>query len=204
MKKTKLLTTLGAVALIGAIGVGSTFAYLTAETNTVTNTFTVGDIQISLDETDITNESGPRVTENEYTDLLPTQTVKKDPQVHVAADSEESYVFMTVEGVRFEDGKLVTDKITSDNVDAKWKYLGEKEGVLVFAYKDTVSTKATNDAPAAARDLEKLFTTITVKSTVENNASIDDIIIDAYAIQSYGFDDATAAATELGLLVAQN
>ena len=45
MKKTKLLTTLGAVALIGAIGVGSTFAYLTSETGVVKNTFTVGKVQ---------------------------------------------------------------------------------------------------------------------------------------------------------------
>lgn len=199
MKKTKLLTTLGAVALIGAIGVGSTFAYLTADTDAVTNTFTVGDIQISLDETDITNESGPRVKENEYTDLLPTQIVTKDPQVHVAADSEESYVFMTVEGVRFENGKLVTDKITSDNVNAKWEYLGKKGEMLVFAYKETVSTKG-----EAAKDLEKLFTTITVNSSVKNGETIDDIVIDAYAIQSYGFSDAKAAATELKLLASQN
>lgn len=198
MKKTKLLTTLGAVALIGAIGIGSTFAYLTADTDAVTNTFTVGDIEISLDETDITNKTGPRVKENHYTKLLPTQTVTKDPQVHIAADSEESYVFMTVEGVKYENGKLVTDKITSDNVNTKWKYLGEKGGVLVFAYTEKVSTKA-----AAAKDLEKLFTTITVNSSVENDATIDDIVIDAYAIQSYGFSDAEAAATELKLLAPQ-
>ena len=198
MKKTKLLTTLGAVALIGAIGVGSTFAYLTADTDAVKNTFAVGDIEISLDETDITNKTGPRVKENHYTELLPTQIVTKDPQVHVAANSEESYVFMTVEGVEYKDGKFVTDEITSDNVNAKWKYLGKKGEVLVFAYEETVSTKA-----AAAKDLEKLFTTITVNSSVENDATIDDIVIDAYAIQSYGFSDAKAAATELKLLAPQ-
>ena len=40
MKKAKLLTTLAAVTLIGAIGVGSTFAYLSSKTGTVVNTFT--------------------------------------------------------------------------------------------------------------------------------------------------------------------
>ena len=40
MKKTKLVTMLGAISLIGAIGAGSTFAYLTSTTGTVTNTGT--------------------------------------------------------------------------------------------------------------------------------------------------------------------
>lgn len=40
----KLVITLVSVALVGAVGVGSTLAYLTAETKTVTNTFTVGDV----------------------------------------------------------------------------------------------------------------------------------------------------------------
>lgn len=44
MKKTKLVTLLGAISLIGAIGAGSTFAYLTSTTGTVTNTFTVGNV----------------------------------------------------------------------------------------------------------------------------------------------------------------
>ena len=44
MKKTKIVTMLGAISLIGAIGAGSTFAYLTSTTGTVTNTFTVGNV----------------------------------------------------------------------------------------------------------------------------------------------------------------
>ena len=35
MKKTKLVTMLGAISLIGAIGAGSTFAYLTSTTGAV-------------------------------------------------------------------------------------------------------------------------------------------------------------------------
>ena len=52
MKRARFIATLGATALIGAIGVGSTFAYLTSQTEAVTNTFSVGDVEISLDETD--------------------------------------------------------------------------------------------------------------------------------------------------------
>ena len=49
MKKTKLVTLLGAISLIGAIGAGSTFAYLTSTTGTVTNTFTVGNVNFDDD-----------------------------------------------------------------------------------------------------------------------------------------------------------
>ena len=49
MKKTKLITLLGAISLIGAIGAGSTFAYLTSTTGTVTNTFTVGNVNFDDD-----------------------------------------------------------------------------------------------------------------------------------------------------------
>ena len=49
MKKAKLLTMLGAVALIGAIGVGSTLAYLSSTTDEVVNTFTVGEVKITLE-----------------------------------------------------------------------------------------------------------------------------------------------------------
>lgn len=49
MKKTKLVTLLGAISLLGAIGAGSTFAYLTSTTGTVTNTFTVGNVNFDDD-----------------------------------------------------------------------------------------------------------------------------------------------------------
>ena len=62
MKKAKLLTMLGAVALIGAIGVGSTLAYLSSTTDEVVNTFTVGEVKITLDETDINDSSSNNST----------------------------------------------------------------------------------------------------------------------------------------------
>ncbi len=49
MRNKKLLTTLGAVTLIGAIGFGSTLAYLTATTNEVKNTFTMGNVKFNED-----------------------------------------------------------------------------------------------------------------------------------------------------------
>lgn len=194
MKKTKLLTTLGAVALIGAIGIGSTFAYLTSNTDVVTNSFSVGKVEITLDEKDYDNPTGERVTENDYPNLLPTQTVDKDPTVHVQPQSEESYVFMTVTGAEYNatDKVLETRYITTDPIDAKWEYLGKNaDGALVFGYVDTATNKTDK-----AIDLKPLFKKVTVKSDVTNRQEIGDIVVKAFAIQAYGFASAEEAAVQ--------
>ncbi len=92
-KSKALLLTLCAVLLVAASVLG-TMAYLTS-TDTVTNTFTVGKVEIKLDETDVTNQTGPRVQANSYK-LMPGTTYTKDPTVTVRAGSEESYVRMKV------------------------------------------------------------------------------------------------------------
>lgn len=92
-KSKALLLTLCAVLLVAASVLG-TMAYLTS-TDTVTNTFTVGKVEIKLDETDVTNQTGPRVQANSYK-LMPGTTYTKDPTVTVLKGSEDSYVRMKV------------------------------------------------------------------------------------------------------------
>lgn len=92
-KSKALLLTLCAVLLVAASVLG-TMAYLTS-TDTVTNTFTVGKVEIKLDETDVTSPAGPRVQANSYK-LMPGTTYTKDPTVTVKAGSEDSYVRMKV------------------------------------------------------------------------------------------------------------
>ena len=92
-KSKALLLTLCAVLLIAASVLG-TMAYLTS-TAKVENTFTVGKVEIKLDETDVTNPTGPRVKANSYK-LMPGTTYTKDPTVTVLKGSEDSYVRMKV------------------------------------------------------------------------------------------------------------
>ena len=97
-KSKALLLTLCAVLLIAASVLG-TMAYLTS-TDTVTNTFTVGKVEIKLDEAKVNadgipEEGAARVTANSYK-LMPGTTYTKDPTVTVKAGSEESYVRMKV------------------------------------------------------------------------------------------------------------
>lgn len=123
MKTRKIVALLlCAVLLVGASVMG-TLAYLTAESNEVTNRFkTVGKVEFQnpdpenniagpLDEAKVDSEGNPldaqgnkvndvkdafRVTENEYK-LLPNHTYTKDPIVHISEDSEECWVFVKVE-----------------------------------------------------------------------------------------------------------
>ena len=74
-------------------------AYLTS-TDTVENTFTVGNVKITLDEAKVNTdgtlvEGAARVKANSYK-LLPGHTYTKDPTVTVKAGSESSYVRMKV------------------------------------------------------------------------------------------------------------
>ena len=50
MKKRSLVATIAAVACIAAVGIGSTFAYFTSTTKVLGNTFTMGNVAITLDE----------------------------------------------------------------------------------------------------------------------------------------------------------
>lgn len=136
MKTRKIVALLlCAVLLVGASVMG-TLAYLTAESNEVTNTFkTVGKVEFQdpdpenniagpLDEAKVDLEGNPldkddkivddvedalRVTENKYK-LLPGHTYTKDPIVHISEDSEECWVFVKVEnGLNNEHEVVYTD-----------------------------------------------------------------------------------------------
>lgn len=93
-----LVLTLCAVLLVVATVMG-TLAYLTAETQEITNTFTVGQVALTLDEAPV-NEYGEEVdgarrAQNAYK-LIPGNSYKKDPTVHVTGNSENSWILVKV------------------------------------------------------------------------------------------------------------
>ncbi len=122
--KKKTLALLLVLVMIFGISVGGTIAYLT-DKETVTNTFTVGDVKIKLTETAV-NEAGVPVDEKGVTEadsndqnwkadiieandeandstpvgnkykLIPGMSYTKDPTVTILEGSEKSYVRMFV------------------------------------------------------------------------------------------------------------
>lgn len=196
MKKT--LTVILALVLVVVMSVAGTVAYLTS-TKTVTNTFTVGKVEITLDETKvdeygaaITGEQAGRVTANTYK-LIPGHSYTKDPTVHVNADSENCWVFVKVtnEIAAIEAPASAADpvyvQINQQITNNGWTALEGQSGVYYKTY-----TKGQTD-----KDLE-VFQSFKVAGNADISAYMNKtIVINAYAIQSDGFDTASAAWTEV-------
>lgn len=180
MKKAKkvLLLVLCAALLVGA-SVAGTVAYLTSQ-DTVTNTFTIGKVVITMDESPVDQygvpTTGDRRDSNEYK-LVPGHTYTKDPIIHVDDSSEPCYLFVKIEnGINATlIGQTGWTQIAGTDF---WKYdsiVAPGGDVVVFnsfTYPNTV-TDTTEDATK----------TITVI---------------AYAIQSDGFESVDAAWSASG------
>ena len=207
MKKKSLALVL-ALAMIVVCVVGGTLAWLIATTPEVKNTFTVGNVAITLDEAKATDDgtlvpNADRVKANSYK-LLPGHTYNKDPMVTVKAGSESSYVKMTVtftkaaelDAIFAPTGADMTSIFNGYN-SANWIYMGNTEDTAnntrtyEFWYKDTV------EALNADVALDALFDSITVPGGIKNDQlkTIEGmtITVNAYAIQADSFENAEAA-----------
>lgn len=207
MKLKKILTLMCCAVLLVCISVGATVAYLTSK-DSVTNTFTVGALSITLDEAKVNvngeklnknnsvavedDELAARVKANAY-HLVPGHNYVKDPVVHFAAGNDAAWVFVKVEnGISAIESKA-NGYVTIENqiLANGWTTLAGQTGVY---YKDVA---ANNAEDATVVDL-KVFQNFTVDTAadVANYASAK-ITVNAYAIQRDGFNDAASAWTEV-------
>ena len=207
MKARKILVSLAALALVAAISIGGTIAYLTSN-DEVVNTFTVGNVAIKLDEAKANADGSlvagaARVKANSYK-LLPGHTYNKDPMVTVLSGSETSYIKMTVtfskanelDAIFAPTGAELTSIFNGYDA-ANWTYKGNTKNTTdntrtyEFWYKEAVG------APTADVALDALFDSITVPGTITNEQlkTIEGmtITVNAYAIQADGFANAEAA-----------
>lgn len=190
-KSNKALLVLLALVLVIGCTVGGTLAWLTAETGTATNTFTVGDIgTLTLKEKK--TAVGADGVINNYT-IVPGMDIAKDPMVSYT-DKENAvdvYVFVKVgaEGWTLSDKEYSINsgdtKLLRWTVGDTWTAVEGKTGV----YYTTV------DADSSLTDAEVIEgSTITVSSAIkEDNVSAiaeaaGNITFTAYAIQQAGFD----------------
>ena len=205
--KKKILVACLCVALAVLTIAGTTLAYLTSK-DEVTNTFTVGNVQIKLDE-DKANPDGSlvanadRVKANSYK-LIPGHTYNKDPMVTVLKGSESSYIKMTVTFSKAAELDAIFAPTGADMTSifngydsTNWIYKGNTEDTEAntrtyeFWYKEAVA------APNGDVALDALFDQIKVPGTItgEQLETIEGmtITVNAYAIQADGFANAEAA-----------
>lgn len=160
------------ITLIAFVSVSATLAYLVASSRTITNTFTVGNIEITLTES----------TGNTYK-IIPGTTVEKDPTVTVKGGSDACWLFVKVEKT---DG---FDSYMTFEPDVGWTILEGAEGI----YYRQVETSSDDTAFSVLKN-----DTVTIKDTVteEQLAELDknpSLQFTAHAIQIEGNETAQIA-----------
>lgn len=183
----KIILTLMSVLLVFCSIIGGTVAWLVADTDPVVNTFTYGDINIDLDETDTELDGDDNPNTNDYP-MIPGNPITKDPKVTFKANSENAWLFVKLdESANFDDFMeytvILDDPATTDVIEG-WTALEGEEGVYWMAVN-----KADKDAEYyVIKD-----NTVTVKGEVTkemlnaldaNGASNYPILtVTAYAVQ---------------------
>ena len=200
---SKTLALVVVMMLVIGCTIGGTIAWLTDETDSVTNTFTVGDINITLTETYNKDTNGDTTNDAWVGKMVPGNTLSKDPKVTVKAGSEACWLF-----VKVEKSSNLDDFITY-TVNSGWtagEGTGEgKNGVPVGVYYREVSALTTEDA---ADEVFGVLTDnqVTVKDAVTkammNDLQKDDatqptLTFTAYAVQKDNIADAAAAWSKL-------
>lgn len=167
-------------AMLAALAAGGTAAYLT-DFETATNSFTVGKVDIELDE--------PNWKPDDNTKIVPTQVIKKDPFIKNRGINE-AFVYLEVSvPVRnvitaAQDGTrnaLAKTELFSYTKNKEWTQLERKA-----IGQNMVYTYAYNHILKPGEKTTTLFNTVTFANIIEGQLDTQqlDMPVRAYAIQS--------------------
>lgn len=202
--KKKTLTIAIALVLVVALAVGATYAYLTAKTDEVKNTFVAGgavaDSDLELFEhvankkTDGSYTLGSdTTTNNEYT-VMPGVNLPKDPTVKVTAAKGPYYLF-----VKVTEGAHFNKNIFGYSIDdAAWKQLKDADGkdvAGVYVYTTDKTNAAILTGAVTANVLKDKVVTVADANSITLAGADCTLTFQAYACQAAGFDNAAAAFT---------
>lgn len=210
MKKTIAIIAL--VVLVAVASVLGTLAYLT-DTKTVENTFTMGDVKIKLDETNVKNPE-ERVTSNTYTDMAPGIVYTKDPVVTNVGPSD-AWVRMIVtvengmnwlglynENVWTAPQEAAFKALINNTLSEDWELTdidyvtnserGTTDFVATLKYKTPLATSSATSAAFKEVTIPAKATANDITTRISQNGTFH-IDVKAEAIQANGFDTWEAA-----------
>lgn len=164
---------LALVLVIGCVA-GGTVAWLVAKTDPVVNTFTYGNIDITLTETTGTSYK-----------IIPGKDIPKDPKVTVKGGSEACWLFVKVE----ESGTFVADKVTYA-IDKDWTALEGEKGVY---YRKVAAVTADTDFSVLEGNKITVKDTLTKGDIKDIAATNPTLTFTAYAVQQENIPDAATA-----------
>ena len=175
-KKTKKIVSV-IIAALAIIITGGVIAYLT-DTDTATNTFTVGSVSIELQEANWNSTNAQNVT--------PGQVINKDPAIENTGNNS-AYVYLKVEEPIVALATTGTASLISYTKNSGWTQLSTNTSggvkTTVFYYNNPLAAGATTS---------KLFNSVTIadfdQATVTGSKNV---VVTAYAIQSTGLPSGT-------------
>lgn len=203
-KKKGFVTLLVSGVLAATLCMGGVFAYLTA-TDSVTNNFGFTDshsievLEPNWDTTDADDNGIPDAADN----VLPGQTISKDPQVKNLKDFD-AYMFVEVSvptlSMQLEgDDAPVPHELLSYSVNAGWT----EQGTGTYD-ADTGMTKHTylyDTAVAGQATTASVFDEVTTANYANGQIganALQSLTVDGHSIQALGFDTAAAAWAAYG------
>ncbi len=157
--KKKTLIAIVAIALVVCLAIGGTLAYLLNVQDPIKNIFTIGKVDITLDEEGGESSDDPESSDKQFT-IIPNTTVTKDATVTVGKNSLDAYVFAVVDekctaakadGGEYTFGDYVTYTINSTD----WTKLDGYENVYYLVYTAPAETPETDTVYHLITDLDE-------------------------------------------------
>ena len=173
-RNRRIALTLCVMFVVLAASIGGTVAWLTDKTDAITNTFTAGDISITLTET----------TGSSYK-MVPGVDITKNPKVTVGEGSEACWLFVKV--------------VKSDNFDDFMTYEMADGWTLVpgetNVYYRTVGATTANTDFAVIKDNQVTVMNSVTKADMNalTEATYPKLTFTAYAVQKANVDTVEAA-----------
>ena len=208
MNKKK--TIIAAVVLLAVLVVGGAIAYFT-DTDTKTNTFTIGNVDITLTEdgwdalADANDNHIPDVAE----DMMPGESVTKDPTINNVSTKNPAFVFAKVE---VPCTTIVAPATTSEEIftytpNAGWTELssaavactdgGTATHVYYYGTGGTLTALAkAADASTPTSTTNPVFSSVTLRNTLKGNEGLTgnkNIVVTGYGIQTEGLTSVAPA-----------
>ena len=195
----KIIAMLSVFIMLALVVIGSsvsgTVAWLVSKSESTVSTFTLGDINITLKESDFGSQLK----------IIPGVDIKKDPKVTVMANSEACWLFVKVEESNWPDFKeadgttrKVSYSVAVDNNG--WKALEKNPGVYFREVSAEDAQKGIDYTVLAGSEscpsgVIKVSQELT-KAEINNISSSEkqpSLTFTAYAVQRAGIDTAAAA-----------
>ena len=174
MNMKKIVASASALALTAAVAVGGTLAYLQVKTAPLENTFTLGNLAVTLTETEGDDGATQMVPGGalSYTNVAPGVDLHKDPTIKVT-EGDQAWVYIGVNNPN-ENGEITF----TPNSD--WTEVGttvvDDVSYTVYGYNSVVAKNGS----------QTLSNTVHISENVEVGSTLEPITVIGFGVQYDG------------------